>query len=201
MASKKQEYASPEQLKQDIDTFEKGLAANDKEIISEIGNKLSAHFLRIEAFEKAHSVLQQSIDALEEASAVLLNRLAIVHLKQQSPEKAIPFFEKALAKYTAAGNKEQMMTTAHNLGATALKVKDFETYFEQEAKAYQIALTLRKTRMVFLLGYSLGGFLLTTGKQKEGAIKMLQTSYQIGLKKGYPETGKIEMFLREKGII
>jgi len=191
---------------EDIQHAQKAIAAaiekGDKEVAKQQGEQLTRFFFKNGELQKAEALLDQLLTYFaQDAPASLYNRMAAIKTQWGDHEAAVKFFKMALDKYKAADNKPQIMMAAHNLGATALKLKDFECYFENELVAYQLAITLKKTRMIFLLGYSLGGFLLTTGKQTSGAAKMLKTSYEIGLKKGYPETGKLELFLREKGYL
>ena len=170
--------------------------------VIEQGERLSAYFFAQKQLPRALDFASKVRQTAGEATPPsIFNRMGVISAAQGEHKQAVELFTRALAGYRQQGNRERCLSTSHNLGATALKIKDFETYFEYEMQAYKLALKLKKKRMVFMLGYSLGGFLLTTGKQKDGAVQMLKNSYRIGLASGYPETGKLEMFMREQGLL
>jgi tetratricopeptide (TPR) repeat protein len=171
---------------------------NDRVAVNDLGNQLSWMQLTHRYFEEAFATVTAVYDYLQEAThPEVMNRTAVLHGHFKRHEAAEKWYGKAIEAFNAAGQKKMEVYAWHNRAYHAYLQENPENYLHYEAEAYRLALMAKMKKEVYLIGFSLGGFLYRTGKQPQAAISMLRTSYQIGLQSGYPDVGKIELFLRE----
>jgi len=152
------------------------------------GNLPVSHHYGIACYQKFEGDLPQSI----------LNCLGLVFRKYKKAEEALFFFKILHEKQEGETPNKKHVKVLNYLSMLSFELEKRQDYVQYGLKAYKLALELKETKEVYMLGMTLGRFLYVAGK-KEGGLKMMQQSYQIGVSKGYADVGVLEMFLRSMG--
>ncbi|WP_020527501.1 AAA family ATPase [Flexithrix dorotheae] len=181
------------------EAFEVYYKLKDKPRLSLISMHLIGYHFKLGYFATAYyygiKTFQLFGEDTDKEVLFLLGRIFKIFKKA---EDANFFLEKALTKFRKAGLKPQEGKVLQHLSMLASLKKNIPKYLEYALAAYKIALDLKDVKSTYQIGKILGRFLYTTG-EKNGGIKILKQSYQIGIQRGFVDVGEVEMFLREKG--
>lgn len=183
------------------EAFEVYLKLKDKTKVSLILMQLMGLHFKLGYYATAYyygvKTFQCFGDDTDKEVLFLLGRIFKIFKKV---EDANFFLEKALVKFRKEGLKQQEGKVLQHLSMLASLKKNIPKYLDYALAAYKIALDLKDVKSTYQIGKILGRFLYTTG-EKNGGVKILKQSYQIGIQKGFVDVGEVELFLREKGEI
>ena len=175
------------------------VVAEAAEKIQQTGAALTIHYYKAGNYPVAHNYGLECYQKFKEnTSEHILNCLALIFRKYKKPEESLFFFKILHEKYQSKKPNKKYIKILNYMSMLSFDLKELKQYITYGLEAYKFALQLKDKKEIYHLGKSLGRFLYVSG-EKQGGLKMMQHSYQIGVSKGYADVALLEMFLREMG--
>jgi CHAT domain-containing protein len=123
-----------------------------------------------------------------------LNNISQIFKARGDYDTALEYLKKSLAIQQEIGDKSGEMTTLHNMAMIAYTKEDFQQYLSYESNSYSLAMEFGDAKGLFTIGKILGEVLCKAG-QKDQGLQMLECSYEIGKKAGYPDANEVKSLL------
>ncbi|MCK4761666.1 MAG: tetratricopeptide repeat protein [Candidatus Aminicenantes bacterium] len=166
-------------------------------------NNISAIYHVRGEYDSALKYLKESLEINRETGNIavegtILSNISGNYSARGDYDTALKYLQESLKISRKIGNKSGTIITLHNMASIALRKENFSKFLKYEKKAYRIALEIRDAQGLYNVGRDLGNFLCRTGKKEEGLV-MLEKSYEIGKKAGFPGVKIIKTLLKKFG--